>query len=112
MKLALIMQTSDHQDRIFPIDRDRTVIGRDGRCDLRLPIPSVSSRHCEILLENQRAVLLNRDETMETLVNGAAVTRTQLADEDVVQIGPVTFRVSMSVSDPQGSTDLSVRREP
>ena len=111
LKLALIMQTNDLQDRIFPIDRHRTVIGRDGRCDLRLPIPSISHQHCEILVENQMAVLLAHDEAVETLVNGAAITRAQLADEDVVQIGPVTFRVSMSVTDTLGSTDVTVRRE-
>jgi pSer/pThr/pTyr-binding forkhead associated (FHA) protein len=111
LKLALIMQTLDDRDRIFPIGDGRTVIGRDGRCDLRLPIPTISRHHCEIVLENKRAVLLNKDDAMETLVNGSAISRTQLADEDVVQIGPVTFRVSMTVVDQGGPTDMTILRE-
>ncbi len=110
MQLALIMQTGGESDRTFPINRDRTVIGRDGRCDLRLPLPSISPHHCEIALENQRAVLLSRDEASETLLNGRPVRKAELSDADEVRIGPVTFRVAITTLGRDGSTRMTIER--
>ena len=104
------MQTGDQSDRTFPITRGRTVIGRDGRCDLRLPLPTISARHCEISLENQRAVLLSRDTAFETLLNGQPIEAAELSDADEVRIGPVTFRVAITQVDEDGSTRMTVER--
>ncbi|MCP4838020.1 MAG: FHA domain-containing protein [Planctomycetes bacterium] len=111
MKLALIMQTGSTGDRTFPISGDRTVIGRDGRCDLRLPLPTVSPQHCEIAIENRRAILLSSDPESETLLNGLPVSNAELSDADTVCIGPVTFRVSLSLTTEDGSTRLTVERD-
>ncbi len=110
MQLALIMQTGGETDRTFPIQRDRTVIGRDGRCDLRLPLPSISPKHCEITLENQRAVLLSRDAGSEILLNGQPVSQAELSDADEVRIGPVTFRVAITLLGRDGSTRMTIER--
>ena len=110
MKLALIMQTGEQGERTFPIARGRTVIGRDGRCDLRLPLPTISAQHCEISLENQRAVLLSRDATCETLLNGQSIETAELSDADEVRIGPVTFRVAITHVGEDGSTQMTVER--
>ena len=111
MKLSLVMQTGSEADRSFPLGDGRTVIGRDGRCDLRLALPSVSPQHCEIAVENRRAMLLSHDPDSETLLNGRPVTQAELADSDEVRIGPVTFRVSISSSETDGSTRMTVERE-
>lgn len=111
MKLALIMQTGTDGDRIFPIEDGRTVIGRDGRCDLRIAMPSVSGKHCEIELENRRAVLLSRDPRSETLLNGVPISKADLSDADEVRIGPVTFRVSITRTTTDGSTAMSIERD-
>ena len=110
VKLALIMQTGTEGDRIFPIEDGRTVIGRDGRCDLRIPMLSVSAHHCEIALENRKAVLLSRDPECETLLNGEPISKADLSDADEVRIGPVTFRVSITRAMADGSTAMSVER--
>lgn len=110
MQLALIMQTGEQGDRTFQIRRGRTVIGRDGRCDLRLPLPSISPQHCEITLENQRAVLLSHDQASETLLNGRPIRSAELSDADEVRIGPVTFRVAITHIGQDGSTQMTVER--
>ena len=111
MKLALIMQTGTDGDRIFPILDGRTVIGRDGRCDLRIAMPTISARHCEIAIENSRAMLLSRDTEYETLLNGKPIQEAHLSDADEVQIGPVTFRVAITRNSEDGSTAMSVERD-
>jgi len=110
VKLALIMESGHGEDRTFPLRDGRTVIGRDGRCDLRLPIPSVQPRHCEIMIENARAILLASSPQADTLVNGAAVTRIELAHEDEVRIGPVVFRIAVSSAPGGDATRMTIER--
>jgi pSer/pThr/pTyr-binding forkhead associated (FHA) protein len=87
------MHSSGAQDRIFALRQGRTTIGRDGRCDVRIALPRISPRHCDIVLENQRATLLSRDDELGTLLNGKVIREAPLAHDDEVSIGPVTFRV-------------------
>ncbi len=93
MGYNLIMETESGQDRHFQVREGRNLIGRGLRCDVRITLPSVSSLHCEIMLENHRAMLVNFDEITGTLHNGHRIEEALLAKDDVVQIGPVRFRV-------------------
>ena len=93
MHADLVLTSGGVADRVFALREGCTTIGRDGRCDVRIPLPRVSPRHCEIVLENQRATLLSRDEDLGTLLNGKVVREANLANDDELTVGPVTFRV-------------------
>ena len=93
LQADLVLTGGGVSDRVFALREGCTTIGRDGRCDVRIPLPKVSPRHCDIVLENQRATLLSRDEDLGTLLNGKVVREAPLAHDDELQVGPVTFRV-------------------
>jgi pSer/pThr/pTyr-binding forkhead associated (FHA) protein len=93
LQADLVLTSGGVADRVFPLREGCTTIGRDGRCDVRIPLPKVSPQHCEIVLENQRATLLSRDEDLGTLLNGKVVREANLAHDDELTVGPVTFRV-------------------
>ena len=95
----LVLTAGGTSRRIFKLREGRTIIGRDGRCDVRIPLPKVSSEHCEIMLENQRATLLSHDEDLGTLLNGRVVRHAPLSHDDEVTVGPVTFRVVLQQPD-------------
>jgi len=99
LQADLVMQSDGASDRVFALREGRTTIGRDGRCDVRIPLPRISPRHCEIVLENQRATLFSRDEDLGTLLNGKIIREAPLAHDDEVSIGPVTFRVVLRTAD-------------
>ena len=105
MGYRLIMLTRDGVDRSFDVREGRTTIGRGDRCDVRISLPRVSSPHCEIMLENQRALLVNLDEITGTLLNGRSIQQATLNPDDEVTIGPVTFRLEHSpgVADASGA---------
>ena len=107
--LSLIMKTNGDRDRVFSMSSDEMVIGRSQSCDLRIPLPQVSSTHCRISDEGPERVLESLDDEVLTCVNGVQITRTILQDEDVVQIGPVTFHVSISGG--PGRTSFDIRRD-
>ncbi len=93
MKMCLAMETADGGDRCFSISRTGLVLGRDTRCDLRIAVPSVSMRHCEIVVEGNALLLNDLGSTTGTFHNGIRILRAELAPHDRVTIGPVTFVV-------------------
>ena len=91
MRMCLAMETADGGERRFPITTDRLVLGRDTRCDLRLSLPTVSLRHCEIVVDGNTMRLNDLGSVTGTFHNGERVLQAELAADDRVTIGPVTF---------------------
>lgn len=108
MSVWLVMKTADGKERPFPIEKTRTVIGRETKCDVRIAVSSVSSQHCEIEFDNEALHLTDLNSTQGTFHNGDRIQKAVLADSDTVTIGPVTFVVKI---DPVGGTEIT-RLEP
>ncbi|MCH2133728.1 MAG: FHA domain-containing protein [Phycisphaerales bacterium] len=105
--LKLIMKTEGDRERVFAMASEQMTIGRGRSCDLRIPLPQVSTTHCRISAEQidggPRQVLESLDDDVGTHLNGVRVRKAVLADEDVVQIGPVVFHVAIAKG-PDGQT--------
>ena len=93
MTFWLVMRSSNGDERSFPLDRPRTLIGRETRCDVRIPIPMVEQHHCEILLVDGDLRLTDLGSTVGTFHNGERIQTAVLNHEDEVKIGPVVFTV-------------------
>lgn len=91
MTIWLAMKTADGDERSFPITKQRTIIGRDSRCDLRIAVPTVAEKHCEILLNGDVAEVHDLDSYTGTFRNGDRVDRAILDVNDRLTIGPATF---------------------
>ncbi len=98
MNLCLAMPTADGGERVFHLTRERTVVGRDTRCDLRVPVPSVALRHCEIVTDGNTLRISDLGSEAGTLHNGARITTAVLAPDDQITIGPVTFVVRVDAN--------------
>lgn len=95
MSIWLVMKTADGKERPFPLKKTRTVIGRETKCDVRIAVSSVSSRHCEIELVDEALQLTDLNSAHGTFHNGDRIQKAILADSDTVTIGPVTFVVKI-----------------
>ena len=93
MKMCLAMETADGSERCFLISQDRLVLGRDPRCDVRVALPSVSMRHCEIVTEGNVLCISDLGSATGTFHNGVRILKAELAPHDRVTIGTVTFVV-------------------
>lgn len=93
MEIELIIRTAGGGERVFPISAPRTVIGRESRCDLRVPLPSVERQHCEILLAGGLIELKDLGSQSGTYCRGQRIERVVLGDSDRFSVGPVEFRV-------------------
>ena len=93
MLVTLELKSSNGLGRTFPLVDHRTVIGRETRCDLRVPLPSVAMRHCELSFDGRILELKDLGSETGTYHNGDRILRTVLADEDEFSVGSVTFKV-------------------
>ncbi len=93
MSIWLVMRTADGVERPFPLEKPRTVIGRDTHCDVRIALPAVDGRHCELIHDGQILTLNDLGSTTGTFHNGIRVEQAVVAPRDTVTVGPVTFEV-------------------
>jgi len=96
MVITLVMTKSDGSSAEFPLNRQRTVIGRTNTCDLRIPVGSVSREHCEIVLVDGGAVVRDLGSSNGTYHNDIRVQEANLEAGDELTVGPVRFSVRIN----------------
>jgi phosphoserine phosphatase RsbU/P len=95
--------------RVFKIDRDVMIIGRNPDCDLVLEPKSVSRRHAALVNRSGEYVLKDIGSTRGTYVNGLRLTEpVVLKNGSVVQVGEIhlTFK-AQAVQIQDGEDDQS-----
>jgi chromosome segregation ATPase len=105
---ALIPLYGGGEKKRRPLNRDAVVIGRARGCDIGLEAPDVSSIHCLISRGPNGFFLRDCESRAGTKLNGEPVKESQLQDEDIVQVGPFTFRVHLPQF-PKGSRGTNSR---
>jgi ribosome-associated protein YbcJ (S4-like RNA binding protein) len=70
----------------FPLDKERTTIGRKPHNDIQLDDPTVSGQHAVVLML-QNAYVEDLNSTNGVILNGKKVSRRQLNHGDVIRIG-------------------------
>lgn len=91
MKISLVMVKADGTSREFPFDKSQIVIGRDEGARLRIPLPSVSRKHCELSIDDDELVVKDLGSANGTYVNGARVKDRELSPGDLLTVGGVVF---------------------
>lgn len=90
--ISLVMRTAEGDERVFPV-RDRVVIGRNSRCQVRIALPIVCDHHCELTIVNGEVHLTDLGSQSGTFHNGRRVKSAKLVDADMLTVGPVTFEL-------------------
>jgi pSer/pThr/pTyr-binding forkhead associated (FHA) protein len=93
MQVTLVMFKADSTRREFPVKPGGFVIGRKNTCDLRIPLTSVSRRHCELSVVDGQIKLRDMGSSNGTFHNSIRVQETVLSAGDEVVVGPVVFTV-------------------
>ncbi len=94
MNVVLVMFKDDER-REFPLEDEKTVIGRRQDCQLRIPTKDVSRQHCVVLVENDALVAKDLGSSNGTFVNGKRIAESKLKPGDRLRVGPVTFVVQV-----------------
>ena len=91
MDVNLILLKKNSSQKAFPLSSGVTVIGRRHDCDLRIPLMSVSRRHCQ--LNRDEGILKIRDlgSRNGTYLNGKRIDEAVIQAGDYIEVGPLKF---------------------
>jgi len=81
-----------HVSRAWVLRATRVCIGRAWDCDVALPDPSVSQRHCVLTCDEDGWLSVDLGSRNGVFVNGERVRRRALSDGDEIRIGRSVFR--------------------
>lgn len=113
MEVRLEMETDDGPQRSFELSPGVTVIGRARKSDIRISLPGVAARHCELVFEDGRLRVRDLGSGIGIHLNGRRVSETDLAHGDRLGIGQVVFRVCLeSPATAAGATLTEIKRSP
>ncbi|MCS6975975.1 MAG: FHA domain-containing protein [Gemmatales bacterium] len=99
MKLSLVVLQGKPEGKEIPIRLSQFLIGRDPECHLRPSSPLVSKRHAAVLIRDNKAFVRDFGSTNGTFVNKQPVKgEVELKDGDELTVGPLSFRVKLSVT--------------
>jgi pSer/pThr/pTyr-binding forkhead associated (FHA) protein len=109
MKVQLVVVRGKPEGKVIPLVGPKFKIGRGETCHLRPISEQISREHAEFTIDAGAVVVRDLGSRNGTLVNGKALTDAcQLKDRDLVQVGPLTFAVSI-VDPPAAAVAASPR---
>lgn len=96
MKVQLIVVRGKPEGKVIPLTIPRFKIGRGEGCHLRPNSDQVSREHAEFIIQGGVVMVKDLKSRNGTQINGKDLDGSaQLKDRDLVQIGPLTFAVSI-----------------
>lgn len=91
MEVNLIRFRKSGVQKVIKLPSSLTVIGRRKSCDLRIPLASISKRHCQLICEDGTLKIRDLGSKNGTLLNGLRITEAAIQPGDWIQIGPIGF---------------------
>ena len=96
MDVNLILFKTNGSQKVFPLPSSITVVGRRHDCDLRIPLKSVSRRHCQLSLNKETLKIRDLGSRNGTYLNGKRITEeAAIQPGDYIKIGPLTFALQI-----------------
>ncbi len=86
----LIVLAGSAMGEMHKISREKTVIGRGQKTDIRIVDEGISRDHCEVLIEGDKIILHDLGSTNGTFCRGLRVDRHELEDGDKILVGSGT----------------------
>lgn len=113
MDVKLILFKTDGSQKAFPLANNATVIGRRHDCDLRIPVTSVSRRHCQLIYNKDTLKVRDLGSRNGTYLNDKRIDgEVTIQAGDYLKIGPLMFLLQVDgrpeeIHPPQGAKAAS-----
>jgi len=89
----LVILSEGMTGRSHELTVDKTTIGRVEGNTFQIGEPSISSRHCEILLQGSDILVRDLNSTNGTFVNGEKITESVLKPGQILRLGQIELRL-------------------
>jgi len=87
----LVLLTKSGKQKNFALNNTITVIGRRRECDIRIPLATVSKKHCQLNFDNGSLKIRDLKSLNGTKVNGKKINETEIKAGDSLKIGALSF---------------------
>ena len=89
----LVVERGRDRGRVFPVNRQVTVLGRSGT-EILINDPDISRRHAALDVQGEgKYVLRDLNSTNGTLLNGVAVQSESISPNDKIRMGSTTIKL-------------------
>lgn len=92
---CLVSIYGPHLGRRWSLDRDEMIVGRDGDCEVAVPIDTVSRRHCRLRVRGSDVFVADLGSTNGTAVNDGVLPANEdlaLRSGDRIRVGAAIFK--------------------
>ncbi len=89
----LVVLSEGLTGKTFELKEAKSTVGRVEDNLFHIPEPSVSSHHCEILLNGNNVVVKDLNSTNGTFINGEKVTEAPLKAGQILRLGQIEMRL-------------------
>lgn len=89
----LVIQNQGMAGRAQELNTDRTTIGRVEDNTFQIADPSVSSHHCEVLLQGSEVLIRDLNSTNGSFINGEKISETILKPGQTLRLGQVELKL-------------------
>lgn len=92
MSIKLVRVKNNGSSDLFELPQGESVIGRSSDCRLRIPVATVSRKHCQLLVDGDKLVITDLGSQNGTIVNNKPITGPYaIRSGDTLQVGPLKF---------------------
>jgi pSer/pThr/pTyr-binding forkhead associated (FHA) protein len=102
----LVVLSPGMTGRTQELKLDKTTIGRLEDNTFQIAEPSVSSHHCEVLLQGKDVLVRDLNSTNGTYINGEKVTEKVLKPGQILRLGQIELRLDTDVPAPASKKPL------
>lgn len=97
---AVVVEHPHHGKRAAAFHKEDISFGRSPSCEVVLPLPEISKRHCRVVLRDGRLIIVDFKSKNGTFVNAKRIQSPQVLKKgDRVSVGPYTLTFD---DDPRG----------
>src|SRR6478672_6310260 len=89
----LVLLSAGMTGRTHDLTVDKTTIGRVDDNTFQIAEPSVSSHHCEVLLQGGNVVIKDLNSTNGTFINGEKIAESPLKPGQTLRLGQIELRL-------------------
>jgi pSer/pThr/pTyr-binding forkhead associated (FHA) protein len=91
-EVYLEILSGDREGEMFPITRKTVTIGRDTQCDLHIPDPYISRKHCQVVFRGDHFTVVDLGSLNKTRVKAKEYIQKNLKHGYVLTVGKTQLR--------------------
>lgn len=91
-EVYLEILSGDREGEMFPITHKTVTLGRDPQCDLHLPDPYISRKHCQVVFRGDHFTAVDLGSLNKTRVKEKEYIQKNMKDGYVLTIGKTQLR--------------------